>query len=140
MDKKVLLPIFCLLLISSVLAEDIIIEKGDLTKLDTIQEQAQQSILQTSNISTKLDEIAAQNTKNLETAAIYIIQNENQMQSTLIVMVIVVSLASQGLWWAVFLYFQTKGLLPALNTKKSKPVEKNSKKKKIDLTTVFGNE
>ena len=136
LDKRIIFLLIILLFASGVNApDDLTIPAGEISKDDLILQQAQQNVLATSNISVQLNQIAAQEKENLETALVILLQQQQQMQTTLIITVILVTLASQGLWWAVYLYFQTKGTLPMLKPKLKKETKK--KDQPTNLQAVF---
>ena len=139
LDNRISILLIILLFASSVYAinptEDITVPAGEISKDDLILAQAQQSVLATSNVSVQINQIAVQEKANLETAISILLQNQNENQTTLIITVIIVTLASQGLWWAVYLYFQTQGKLPALKPKQQKQQQKE--KKPLNLQQVF---
>lgn len=129
MDKRFAASLLIILftLSTAFAQEEFVIEEGILDKQDLILKQAQETVLQTSSISTKIDDMAATNVSNLEIITNLIVQNQNQNQTNLIVLFILVTLASQGLWWAIFLYLQTKGLLhPIKIMQKPKKGKKNA--------------
>ena len=124
-----------LLFASSVYApNDLTAPVGELSKDDLILQQAQQSVLATSNVSVQLNQIAVQEKENLELAITILLQNQQQQQTTLIITIIIVTLASQGIWWALYLYFQTQGMLPAIKPKQPKQLKE---KKPLNLQQVF---
>jgi len=135
LDKRITLLLIILLFASSVYApNDLTAPVGELSKDDLILQQAQQSVLATSNVSVQLNQIAVQEKENLELAITILLQNQQQQQTTLIITIIIVTLASQGIWWALYLYFQTQGMLPAIKPKQPKP---KKEKKTLNLQQVF---
>lgn len=138
LDKKIIILLIILLFANTISAinptEDLTVPAGEISKDDLILQQAQQQVLATSNVSTQLGNMAVQQTANLEIVATMIINSLNETRTTLIITILIVALASQGLWWAIFLYFQTKGTLPALKTKKQKTKKEN---KPINLQAVM---
>ncbi len=139
LDNRIILLLIILLFASSVSAinptDDLVAPEGEISKADLILAQAQQSVLATSNVSVQMNQIAVQEKENLELALTILLQNQQTQQTTLIITIIIVTLASQGIWWAVYLYFQTQGKLPAL--KPPKPKQPKNQKKPIDLQQVF---
>ncbi len=133
LDKKISILLIILLFATiNAYGEEVTIPTGELSKDDLILQQAQQQVLATSNVSTRLDQVALQNQTNLELVATILIQNQEEMQTIIIITLILVTLASQGLWWAIYLYLQTKGVLPTITSRKPK-----KQKKETDLSTVF---
>lgn len=126
MDKRLIfsLIIITLLFSSCVYAEDYVLPQGELTQSEMILKQAQENILKTSEISTKIDELAQKNVENLEIVAGLILQSMNQKESNLIIMVVLITIACQGLWWAIFLYLQSKSLINPFNQKPKKKSDK----------------
>ena len=136
LDKRISILLIILLFATvNVFGEDLVAPEGELSKDDLILQQAQQQVLATSNVSTQMNQMALQQTENLEIVATMIINSLNETRTTLIITILIVALASQGLWWAIFLYFQTKGMLPAIKTKKQPNLKKP--KKAINLQTVI---
>ena len=128
LDNRIILLLIILLFANAVYApEDLVAPVGELSKDDLILQQAQQSVLATSNVSVQLNQIAVQEKENLEIAITILLQNQQQQQTTLIITIIIVTLASQGLWWALYLYFQTKGMLPAIKPRKETKPKKEQK-------------
>jgi len=136
LDKRISILLIILLFATiNVYGEDLTAPVGEISKDDLILQQAQQNVLATSNVSVQLNQIAVQEKENLETAILILLQNQKEQQTTLIITIIIVSLASQGIWWALYLYFQTQGMLPALKPKKQKPSKQP--KKDLNLQQVF---
>jgi len=135
LDKRIIFLLIILLFANAVYApEDIVVPTGELSKDDLILQQAQQSVLATSNVSVQLNQIAVQEKENLEMAITILLQNQKEQQTTLIITMIIVTLASQGIWWAIYLYFQTQGTLPAIKPKQLKP---KKEKKTFNLQQVL---
>lgn len=138
LDKKIIILLIILLFANFVSAinptDDVTIPAGEISKDDLILQQAQQQVLATSNVSTQMGNIAVQQRENLEMIATIIINSLNESRTTLIITILIVALASQGLWWAIFLFFQTKGMLPTLKTKKQKT---KKEKKPLNLQAVM---
>lgn len=135
LDNRIIVVLIILLFANVVFAQDLTVPVGELSKDDLILQQAQQQVLATSNVTVQLNQIAVQEKKNLETAITILLLNQQEQQTTLIITIIIVTLASQGLWWSIFLYFQTKGMLPSLKTKKETKPKKE--KKPLNLQQVF---
>ena len=134
LDNRIILLLIILLFASSVYGEDLVAPVGEISKDDLILQQAQQSVLATSNVSVQLNQIAVQEKENLELAITILLQNQQQQQTTLIITIIIVTLASQGIWWALYLYFQTQGTLPAIKPKQKQP---KKEKKTFNLQQVL---
>ena len=135
LDKRIIFLVI-ILLFASANAEDLTAPAGEISKDDLILQQAQQQVLATSNVSVQLNQIAAQEKANLETALGIMLVNQSDMQTSIIITIILVTLASQGIWWAIYLFFQTKGTLPMIKPEKPK-AKKPSKSKDLNLQTVF---
>ena len=91
--------------------EDFEIGDGELTASDRLLEQAQQNILQTSALSEKIDQLGEANVANLTEVASFFNDRMAELQTTLIIVVILSSISMIGLWWAVYLYFQSRDLI-----------------------------
>ena len=123
LDKRIILLLIILLFANVVFAlDETTLPTGELSKEDLILKNAQDNVLATSNLSIELNQMAITNKENLELVVGLLLQNQNEARTTLIITIIIVTLASQGLWWAIFLYFQTKGMLPSLKKKQPKPI------------------
>jgi len=135
LDNRIILLLIILLFANTIYAlDETTLPAGEVSKDDLILQQAQQSVLATSNVSVQLNQIAVQEKENLELAITILLQNQQQQQTTLIITIIIVTLASQGIWWAIYLYFQTQGILPAIKPKQPKP---KKEKKTLNLQQVF---
>jgi len=139
LDKKFLaiLLIVAFFTTTALAQEEFEAGTGELNKQDLILEQAQQTVLQTSALSAKLDEFAVNNTANLQIIAEALLGQQAETQTMLIVTIIIVVLASQGLWWAIFFYFQTKGLIQPLKIGQKKVKKTESKKPPLNLQELF---
>ena len=132
MARKLFIGFFLLLVLISVFAEDVVIAEGDLSPTDKIIKQTQQNILQSSQISTKIDLLAQSNVDNLQAVAEFLDGRISEIQTSFIVILILVCLSTMGLWWAIFLYFQSRNLIIFPKKEKmpeipAKAVEQSSK-------------
>ena len=139
MDKKFLAILLIVAFFATFVSaqEEFEAGTGELNKQDLILAQSQQSVLQTSAISTKLDEFALTNTKNLEIVAELLLLQQSETQTNLIICIIIVVLASQGLWWAIFFYFQTKGLIQPLKIAQKNVKKTENKEKPLNLQELL---
>ena len=136
LDKRIIILVIILLFATTIVqAEDIVLPVGELSKDDLILQQAQEQVLATSNVTSTIGEIAAQEKANLELALTILLQNQNESQTAIIITIIIVTLASQGIWWALYLFFQSKGVLPAIKPKN--PPKQKTPPKPINLQEVF---
>lgn len=117
---KVIFLLFILLLffqLTFAQEEGVTIPTGELDT-ERILEQSQQNILQTSQLSTKIDLIMQKNVENLEVVVAWMDARISELQSALIIITILMALSALGLWWSIFLYLQSKSLISFPKTEK----------------------
>ena len=112
MDKKALVLVALFVLIPfAFAAEEFVIPEGELSQSDMILQQTQQNILQLGALNEKIDELGVAQAQNLEQMAIYLNAQLADFRLTLLITIILTALSVLGLWWAIFLYFQSNGLI-----------------------------
>jgi len=132
MVKKTFIAFFVLFLLFSAFAQ-VDIEEGDISPTDKIIEQTQQNILQSSQISSKIDQLAQSNVDNLQVIAEFLNAKLSEIQTSFTVILILVCLCTLGLWWAIFLYFQSRNLIIFPKKEPKKVVEKPVEEKPVEL-------
>lgn len=78
---------------------------------DPIIAEKQAEIQRFIELSDRIDAMRAENVANLETAAAFLLQQMANNLSTVLIALVLINLATQGLWWAIFLKLKSKKLL-----------------------------
>ena len=112
-DKRALILILILgLTINANALEEYELPEGSLPQdEDPFISQAQQNVRQLSEISARIDQARNENKQFLESATSLVLTQMLENQSMTIILFVLISLASQGISWAVFLYLKSRGRL-----------------------------
>ncbi len=109
--KKLFIFISLILILSSAFAqEEYILEEGELDASDVL-EQAQESILQTGNLSEKIDAFMVKNVQNMEQLAGFFNAKIAEQTTAIIIVIVVSNLATLGMAYAIYLFLKSKKLI-----------------------------
>lgn len=113
--KKLILLMILVLLLNNAFAqnpEDLTASEGGVLEgQNPLVIQGQEQIKQTAAIQVKLDEMREENVRNIEAAVGYMFAQMQQIQTTLIIIMVLTGLGILGLWWGIFLHFKSRRLL-----------------------------